>query len=57
MTRLEANREILKRLSKVVENCPDLRWHQLCQYASVDLEGDQFYEESEETLKRLKKFA
>lgn len=46
MTRLEANREIIKVLSELVEQNPDLRIGQL-------LTNIDFYEESETTLSSL----
>jgi hypothetical protein len=52
MTRLEANREILKLLSDVIEANPDMRFWQVVKAATglVCMTGDVFYEESTETL-------
>ena len=58
ITRLEANREILKLLNGIVEAQPDWRFHQILQNMDVNFRGaDQFFEESVETLERLKKTA
>lgn len=54
MTRLEANREILKNLSNVVEKEPDWRFHQILQNIGIEIPGsDQWYEESEETFNNI----
>lgn len=54
MTRLEANRSILKKLSELVEKHPDWRFHQILMNFDIEIPGDdKFYEESEETLKKL----
>ena len=55
VTRLEANRQILKILDVYVEAYPNQRFNQLLQNLEVVISGqsDQFYEESTETLKRL----
>lgn len=57
MTRLEANRQILKTIEAYVEAFPNQRFNQLLQNLEVVIPGhsDQFYEESAETLKRLAK--
>jgi hypothetical protein len=64
MNRLEANREILNLLRAAVEQHPDWRFHQILQNLDVNLRDvatlkcfDQFYEESEETLERVKHMA
>jgi hypothetical protein len=61
MTRQAANYEILNKLYAVVEQHPDWRFHQILQNLDINLRDvatlrcfDQFYEESEETLKRVK---
>ena len=60
MTRQEANREILKLLSEVVENQPDWRFGQIlinmnvltrCDFVKC---MDPFYEESIKTLENMK---
>lgn len=51
MTRQEANREILKRLTEVVEGHPDLRFGQILH--SLDLVSTLYYEESTTTLNLL----
>lgn len=61
MTRQAANYEILNKLYAIVEQHPDWRFHQILQNLDVNLRDvatlrcfDQFYEESEETLERVK---
>jgi hypothetical protein len=61
MNRQEANRKILSLLSAAVEQYPDWRFHQILQNLDVNLRDvttlkcfDQFYEESDETLDRIK---
>jgi len=60
MTRLEINREILKLISDLIESSSDLRFIQMLQYLDCTHAGsfphktDQFYEESEQTLERIK---
>lgn len=54
MTRLEANRKILEKLSEIIERRPDLRFQQILQnYEIVDPHYDAFYEESVETYANL----
>lgn len=59
MTRYEANKKIIKILSATAENNPDLRFIQiLWQLGIINLYNgwlieDRFYEESEQTLKKL----
>ena len=54
MTRLEANRSILKELSELVEKHPDWRFHQILMNFDIETPGqDKFYEESNETLHGL----
>lgn len=69
MNRQEANRKILSILSDTVDQHPDWRFHQILQNLYINLKDtndgvvsenkclDQFYEESEETLKRIKRMA
>ena len=60
MTRLEANRKIIGILASMVENQPDWRFHQILQNIDLNVRGlgpDQFYEESTETLERIKEYA
>lgn len=54
MNRLEANRELLKLVSTVVEIYPDWRFQQVLWNMSITDGTDKFYEESVETLKRVK---
>lgn len=53
--RQEANKELLSYLTKVIEECPDLRWGQILSNWFLP-EGDPFFEESVDTLKRTKRF-
>jgi len=62
MNRQEANREIVRRISEMVESQPDLRFHQVLNSLGVtnrELVLDKVFipdliqEESEETLKRM----
>jgi predicted transcriptional regulator len=57
MTRLEANREIVKILSEQVENNPDMRFYQLLNSLDNIIQSpkDAFYEESKDTLEHIKK--
>jgi len=51
VTRLETNREILRRLGELAEANPDWRFHQLLQNSGAAEPGEeQFYDESEDTL-------
>ena len=53
--RQTANLEIISLLSKIVENRPELRF---CQILTIlNLDKDKFYEESVDTLEKLKKLA
>ena len=55
MSRQEANRRILEAIHDMVEAFPDWRFHQILQNIGVEKPGqDQWYEESEETLKNTK---
>jgi len=57
MTRLDANREIVKTISAAVEEFPDWRFHQIMQNLGLELgnpDWDPWYEESEKTLAQLK---
>lgn len=54
MSRLEANREIVAAISDLVEKYPDWRFHQILMNCDIESpNGDRWYEESEETLKKL----
>jgi len=56
MTRLEANRQIIQRISEYVEEFPDQRFHQVLQNMNIEHPGtDEFYVESEETLNSIVK--
>lgn len=54
MTRLEANIKILNITKQLVYMFPDMRFIQLLTTVDVILGTDQFYEESEVTLNRIK---
>lgn len=61
MIRQAANYEILSMLYAAVQQYPDWRFHQILQNLHINLRDvatikcqDQFYEESEETLERIK---
>nr|DAM31408.1 MAG TPA: Protein of unknown function (DUF1040) [Ackermannviridae sp.] len=54
MTRLEANIKILKIVKQLAYEFPDMRFIQLLTTVDAILGTDQFYEESEVTLKRIK---
>ena len=57
MTRLEANIKILNIVEQLACMFPDMRFNQLLINTQVVLEGkDQFYEESENTLDRLRNY-
>jgi hypothetical protein len=57
MNRLEANREILKYLSHIIEECPDWRFQQILFNLNLYTPNkDRFYEESTETLGILKAY-
>lgn len=53
-TRLETNIKILNIIEQLVHEFPDMRFIQLLTAVDVILGTDQFYEESEITLKRIK---
>ena len=53
-SRYKCNKEILNILADLVEKFPDWRFHQLLQNVRIEDFSDKFYEESRETLKRLK---
>lgn len=56
MTRLKANRELLRLLSQVIEANKDLRWNQLLEgFLFTNKENYDFYTESETVLKIIKK--
>ena len=54
MTRLEANIKILNITKQLTYMFPDMRFIQLLTTVDVILGTDQFYEESEVTLNRIK---
>ena len=54
MTRLEANIKILNITKQLAYMFPDMRFIQLLTTVDVILSTDQFYEESEVTLNRIK---
>ena len=54
MTRLEANIKILNITKQLAYMFPDMRFIQLLTTIDVILGTDQFYEESEVTLNRIK---
>lgn len=54
MTRLEANIKILKIVKQLAYEFSDMRFIQLLTVVDAILGTDQFYEESEVTLKRIK---
>lgn len=53
-SRYKCNKEILNILIDLIEKYPDWRFHQLLQNVRIEDFSDRFYEESRETLKRLK---
>ena len=54
MTRQEVNRKIVEAIGKLVEKYPEWRFQQILQNSGVvEPNGDQWYEESEHTLKTL----
>lgn len=55
MTRLESNIKILDITKQLAYMFPDMRFIQLLTTIDVILGTDQFYEESEVTLNRIKK--
>ena len=55
MTRQEANRKIVEYISGMVEKYPDWRFHQILLNGRITKPStDQWYEESEDTLKNIK---
>lgn len=54
MTRLEANIKILNITKQLAYMFPDMRFIQLLTTVDVIISTDQFYEESEVTLNRIK---
>lgn len=54
MTRLEANRELLKLISEYIKKNPDIRFGQaLVNVGLIERPNDIFYIESEEHLKKV----
>lgn len=56
MNRLESNIKILNIVKQLVYEFPDMRFNQLLMNISIIQSRDQFYEESEETLNRLRNY-
>ena len=54
MTRLEANIKILNIVEQLVHEFPDMRFIQLLMVVDTVIDTDQFNEESEVTLNRIK---
>lgn len=54
MTRLEANIKILNIVEQLVHEFPDMRFIQLLMVVDAVIDTDQFNEESEVTLNRIK---
>lgn len=59
MTRFETNKMILHLIEECVNAYPDWRFHQILQNIGVTTSegGDMFFEESDETLNRIKEYA
>ena len=56
MNRQDANKRILELIGKAIEEFPDWRFHQILQNLGVEKPAiDQWYEESDETLRNIKK--
>ena len=56
MNRQEANKRILELIGKAIEEFPDWRFHQILQNIGAEKPAiDQWYEESDETLRNIKK--
>ena len=54
MTRQQANEQILEKLGQAIKDFPDWRFHQILQNIGVERAcADQWYEESEDTLKNI----
>ena len=54
--RQEANRKIMETLGRLVEKYPDWRFQQILQNSGAVMpNGDQWYEESEQTLGNIEK--
>lgn len=51
MSRLEENKQIVEKISKIVDACPQLRFIQLLWALGIVDGHDRFYEESELTNK------
>ncbi len=55
-SRYSSNKEILEKLSILVEKHSDLRFHQMLQFLEISFpDTDQYYEESTETLNRMRR--
>ena len=56
MTRQEANKKILEKIARCIEQFPDWRFHQILQNTCCSqVDCDQWYEEPEDTLARMEK--
>ena len=53
--RLFYNKQIITILEKIIEKCPQLRWHQILQNCGIEENSDLFYEESCTTYNKLKR--
>lgn len=56
MNRLESNIKILNIVKQLAYEFPDMRFNQLLMNIAIIQSRDQFYEESEETLNRLRNY-
>lgn len=56
MNRLESNIKILNIVKQLACEFPDMRFNQLLMNIAIIQSRDQFYEESEETLNRLRNY-
>lgn len=56
MNRLESNIKILNIVKQLAYEFPDMRFNQLLMNISIIKSRDQFYEESEDTLNRLRNY-
>ena len=56
MNRLESNIKILNIVKQLAYEFPDMRFNQLLMNIAIIQSRDQFYEESEQTLNRLRNY-
>lgn len=56
MNRLENNIKILNIVKQLAYEFPDMRFNQLLMNIAIIQSRDQFYEESEDTLNRLRNY-